>query len=73
MISLRGDDHWRESEEENVEIVWTRKKKKMKKSWSATSWNEEIRRSYELVDITAKERTLRWFGHITRRNKEIRR
>ena len=42
----------------------------MKKSWSKTLWNEEIRRC-EVVDIAEKvrEARLRWYGHIIRRDE----
>jgi hypothetical protein len=42
----------------------------MKKRWSETLWNEEIRRC-GLVDIAEKvrEASLRWHGHVIRRDE----
>jgi hypothetical protein len=43
----------------------------MKESWSETLWNEEIRRSCEVVDIAEKVREARWrwYGHVIRRDE----
>jgi hypothetical protein len=44
----------------------------MEGSRSDTSWNEEIRRRHEVVDITEKvrEARLRLYGHVIRRDEE---
>jgi hypothetical protein len=43
----------------------------MKKNWSDTLWNEEIRRC-GMIGIAEKmmEARVRWYGHVIRRDEE---
>ncbi len=44
----------------------------MKESWSETLWNEKIRRKRGVVDIAEKrEASLKWYGHVIRRDGEL--